>query len=98
MEVKELMNPGVVWVEPTATAALAARQEELEGELARRQLEYDALAAAQHIKDLNRHPIGRVSGKLHDQMGAGPHAVAVGAVADSQQLLHAVMAQQHPAA
>ena len=25
MEVKELMNPGVVWVEPTATAALAAR-------------------------------------------------------------------------
>ena len=58
----------------------------------------DALAAAQHIKDLNRHPIGRVSGKLHDQMGAGPHAVAVGAVADSQQLLHAVMAQQHPAA
>ena len=25
MEVKELMNPGVVWIEPTATAALAAR-------------------------------------------------------------------------
>ena len=25
MEVKELMNPGVVWVEPTASAALAAR-------------------------------------------------------------------------
>ena len=25
MEVKELMNPGVVWVEPTATAAQAAR-------------------------------------------------------------------------
>ena len=47
-QANEALNQAMGWQKAMGDpAALAARQEELEGELARRQLEYDALTAAQ---------------------------------------------------
>ena len=58
----------------------------------------DPLAAAQHVKELHRHTVGGFRGQSYHEVRPRANAVAVGTVADQQQLFHAVVAQHNGAA